>query len=644
MIRNLIDFRGGYHTDTPNELMSDNDLLLAENCQWRNGIIKRNGISVNMHDDFSSYAGVKGSIRAYSDRYSTIIALDDGSDVRFFRSSGSVHNFYEIDSDFTFLTGKNVEFANMNKFIVAVNGYDKPAIMYFDDVSGWVIKNLEEYDIRTREKSEWYAGQYTASGEIFTDDTTDAQDSGADDFQVCSNTNEDGCFISCDTTFNKIIFKSCQQAAGSPGTITYSYWNGTEWTNITPIQEPSWTDAEGDKTLEFDIPLDSNGELLWEYYNQSTELHLANKFIILIEFGAAPSSAFSCDSLELYHSQYLTQIMQNERPQFVYAHNSRIFLAANNTINYSPYGSITGWRAGEVEYFIEGGPKIISMCSYVDSLLIFKENTIYLFSGTNYEDFTRSMPLSHVGTIAKRSPVTIGGYVFFIGRDGIYAWQGSESVKISKHIETDIKSYTLTEACAIFYQNEYWVSFPSQSVVLTMDVDTLRSDESGDKKISIFKFTEYKVSNFMYNKGAADNGYLEAIVDKSSPLVIRCDYGAQDNLETASSIDMKLMIKYLTTENFQLKKYIGRIKVKLKEVSNISGSSHALTLYSDEGDVSEAITITVPAGNGYYSEDIKPHYDLDGKNLSLLLRHNLNTSCSLVGYSIEIKERNFACL
>lgn len=640
MIVDILDFRGGYHTDTLPELMKDNDLTVAENCQWRKCLQKRNGISTYSTTSFAGFTGMKGGWRAkINGAWTTIIALDTGAAVNFYQGTGTT--FTAIDNTFAFTTGYDVEFDDMNGFIIAVNGKDKPAIIYYD--SGFVVKNLETYDTRTREKSEWYAGQYTAIGTVFTDDTTDAQDAGTDDFQVCSTNNGDGCFIACDVAFNKVIFRGCQQAAGSPASISYQYWNGTAWASPTVTTTPNWTAAEGDKALEFSIPLDADGVLSWEPYDQSTSVFLANKYVLRITFGTAPSGAFSADYIDVYHTQYLTQIMQDERPQCVRVHNSRVVFAAGNTINMSPYNMVTGWREGEVEYFAEGGSKITALISYFDALLVFKENTIFLFTGTSYENWQRSRPLSHVGTIAKRSPVMVGSYVFFMAIDGIYVWNGNESVKISKHIKTDIDSYTLTNSCGISYQNENWLSFPTNSITLTADADTIRDDPSGDKLASFFKFTGYKINGFIYNKGAGDNGYLLGIVDQTTPYLVRCDYGATDNLGSATPIDWKMQTKYFNQGNFMLKKLISRLWLKFKQVSAGAGAVHVLTAYSDDGEVNTAVNINVTTGSGYYREMIKLPYTADGKNIAFHLRHNTATAAALTGFSLEVSGRSFEC-
>ncbi|KKK80415.1 hypothetical protein LCGC14_2823710, partial [marine sediment metagenome] len=39
----ILDFRGGYNTRTPYELVKVNELQKAENAQWRDGLIQRGG-------------------------------------------------------------------------------------------------------------------------------------------------------------------------------------------------------------------------------------------------------------------------------------------------------------------------------------------------------------------------------------------------------------------------------------------------------------------------------------------------------------------------------------------------------------------------------------------------------------------------
>lgn len=642
MTHNLADFRGGYFTDTPNQLMKDNEMHKAENCQWRGELTKRNGISKYSSTDWSGFSACRGGIRAKINAvWTTIVALDTGAVVNFYRAFGTAYT--AIDNDFDWGRA-DVEFTELNGFIIAVNGTNKPAVIYYD--GGWIVKDLEDYDTRTRDSHVWWAGQWTAIGTVWTDDTTDAQDVGADDFEIDSGTNDDGCFISSSQTFTKVIFASATQAAGAPVT-TYKYWDGDSWEDLTLETTPVWTAVAGDRTLEFAIPLNADGELLWEPYGEETDDFLAGKYIVRIVHTTAAGGAVSCDSLSIYHTHYLTQIMEDERPSQVATHGSQVYLAAGNTVNFSPWGGITGWRAGEVEYFADGGIAVRKMISHAGYLAVFKANTIYSLSGNVLDGYVKSRPLTSVGTVSGRSVAMVGNLLFFVADDGIYAFDGTNAVKVSKHIQTDFDTFNETASAGIQYQNEYWVSFPgvqgivSNSVTLTCDPDTIRRDEVGDSVVSFYKFLDYKADQFMHFNGDSDAGYLMAIINMNSPYIARCDYLDYDKMTADTNITFKARTKYAFGRNPLTDKIFGRAKVKLGEVSAEGGRKHTVRLYGEDGAASDATTVKPPAGSGYHVEDLSIPYELDGKAFGVEVEHSKITKCVLSGVSIASKERRF---
>ena len=629
----------------PSELMKDNELLKAENCHWRDGLVKRNGIDSYSTSDWSGFDGIKGAIRVYiNNSWVTIIALDDGSDVNFYYGSGTT--FTAIDNSYDFTTGYNVEFAELDDHIVAVNGQDKPAVIYYD--AGWTVENLETYDTRDWNYENCYAGQWDNSEAIpWLDDTIAAYDDTAGDFEIASGTASDGFYITCDYVFNKVVVKNADQIGGTP-TATYAYWNGSSWTTFTPGTVPSWGAASADRTIEFDIPQDANGELLWQRYSEDDSLDadgnvikgIPNRFILRITFtyGGTPAGPYNADYLTLHNTQYLTFLLENARPHTVYTHNGTMFMAERWILNFSPYQSVKGWKEGSVEFFKEGGRIIQQMISYRDVLVVFKENTIFTYNTTSLSDPIRSRPMSSVGAISSRSAAAVGGLLFFVGEDGLYVWDGSKATKISKHIQSDFDTWTLTDCAGINYQNEYWISFPSNSITLTVDPDTFRSDAAGNGQMSFYKYLSYRSNKFIHNQGAGDNGYLLALIDADPPRIDRCDIGVADG---STAITMTAQTKYYNFTGFQNHKFMGRFKPRIKEVSASSGSEHTLNYRSEDGQKTASTVLTVPVGTGYYSKDISLPYTMDAKNISFEFYHDGAVSAGLIGYALQLTNRRF---
>lgn len=105
----------------------------------------------------------------------------------------------------------------------------------------------------------WKAGQYTASGTVYTDDTTDAQSAAATDFPLTTTTNNDGFIVMAQVPFNILsIIVSATVATGAPVyDVAYSIAGGT-WTTLTLanlLVAPAYA-AAGESLLWFESPGD----------------------------------------------------------------------------------------------------------------------------------------------------------------------------------------------------------------------------------------------------------------------------------------------------------------------------------------------------------------------------------------------------
>lgn len=118
-----------------------------------------------------------------------------------------------------------------------------------DDAScGWGYRLLD---------SEWKAGLWDDGAEPdYIDDTTDAQDVGADDFSIGSDTvDNDGFVIQADRTFNIVTLDVGTAEVGGTPEYEYTYWNGSSWAALTTLAEPNFA-ATGVQTLAFLLPND----------------------------------------------------------------------------------------------------------------------------------------------------------------------------------------------------------------------------------------------------------------------------------------------------------------------------------------------------------------------------------------------------
>ena len=643
------DFRGGYQSNLPPDLTPPNVLKTATNIYWYGQITKRPGWD-NLSTSYQPNDPVGMSPRVkLNGTWYTIIADDSGTVVKFYY--GNTAGYTEItDGDsaaFTWTTAKNVEMREFGNKIIAVNGTDKPVVIYYDG-SKISVQRLEEYDERVRGDDEWYAGLWDdgASPE-FVDDTTDAQDEGSDDWKIATGgTNNDGFYIAGVSPFTKIVISSVSQFDGSP-VAEYAYYAGEGgWTTVTPTSAPTWTAAAGDRTVEFDLPFDTDGTLLWQAYGDvdaqidptGVPGGALNRYIFRVRFTTAPTSDQTADSAVVSHTQYLSQIFLNEAPQAIAVHKERLFLAAGNAFRYSPPNQIKNWNSRDIEYCEDGGVEIRMMVSANAYLAILKDAYIYRYFGTTTNNFVlRSYPQE--GVTSKRGAAYVGNVVVYTADDGIRVLAGEDSVLASRHIQSDYDGWTKSNTVVANYNGDAVISFPTSSIILWADTDTAREDQvnAGDAAMSFWKWTGQNAEEIWYSEGAADTEQL-ILLDATNTRLVKSTADAFDTAydTTETNISCTLETSYMSTATPNQKKRYRRVKIDMSK-----SGDWTFTISGDNGDATATATIESGTGTSHYYADISIPYTLDGQNISYKLVNQTANDVEVFGFSTAFEGRAF---
>lgn len=98
----------------------------------------------------------------------------------------------------------------------------------------------------------WMAGQWTEAGSVYTDDTADAQDTGADDFALETLTANSGFIILSQRPFGWVSINVTTANAGTAPVHAASYSNfaGTGWTDVGTAAPYETLDADAWATGE----------------------------------------------------------------------------------------------------------------------------------------------------------------------------------------------------------------------------------------------------------------------------------------------------------------------------------------------------------------------------------------------------------
>lgn len=162
--------------------------------------------------------------------------------------------------------------------------------------------------------------------------------------------------------------------------------------------------------------------------------------------------------------------------EVVTVYKGRVWVADGSTIYFSALGSYNDFTtendAGYINDFYTDTDKISALKTYKDYLAIYKENSTYLLSGSNPEDFA-IIPFADKGAVSHKSIVSVNNKQYFFS-SGIYTLEvgtlnqillGSE---ITHSIKEEFKKFDTSRKNEIFAlnyedKNQIWYFIPYKS-------------------------------------------------------------------------------------------------------------------------------------------------------------------------------------
>lgn len=195
-------------------------------------------------------------------------------------------------------------------------------------------------------------------------------------------------------------------------------------------------------------------------------------------------------------------------------------------------------HGGEIDIWTNDGGKIIGLKVIFDDIVIFKDKNVFKIFGNNPLNYTKIQIFSSNGAIADKSIVNTHIGAFFINKDAIYLYDGTNVKPISQKISKTFKNLNvdaLNNAVAVFYNNKYILAVPEGSSTennLIIEYDLDRKNFIFKRGITISSFCEFDNTlyyssndNFIYKyyggctgqaiyeTGNYDFGYINARKD-----------------------------------------------------------------------------------------------------------------------------------
>lgn len=302
---------------------------------------------------------------------------------------------------------------------------------------------------------------------------------------------------------------------GATDTAVYK-WDGSKWTSITTGKNGGVYDYINNNIDDKDIIVMSNGiDNIFKYDGTEVkELKMLGK-----------------------DSDYSKK--ENRAPKGAYLglHYERLWIANDNYLYCSSVTANGGFdiedfttptepewevnnHGAEIFMYSNDGTKIKGMAVVYDDILIFKERKIFRLYGTTPSNMQKVELFNSSGAIADKSIVSTPQGAFFVHKDGIYQYDGSNVSKISQKIDKiwdTIDKGKIDTAIAAFFDNKYILAvqrFGSDTKDLIIELDILTGNFTTRDGYSVESFVEFadelvfaSSDGFLYryNRGEADN-------------------------------------------------------------------------------------------------------------------------------------------
>lgn len=232
--------------------------------------------------------------------------------------------------------------------------------------------------------------------------------------------------------------------------------------------------------------------------------------------------------------------------EFLELHYDRLWVAGNKDNPDRIYFSTAGVNGADIEDFtvplaeedeinMHGGfidvrsydgSKIIGMKTIFNSIVIFKEKSAYKVYGSSPSNYQMIQLFSCSGAIADKSIVTGNNGAYFLSRDGIYFYDGTNINLVSQKIKSTISKMNLnyaSKAVGIYIHNKYYLAIPTGNSTdnnTLIVLDTINNSYMIYNVGNISSFIEYdnkilfssgnKIYNLVNSTGTPMNLYWES--------------------------------------------------------------------------------------------------------------------------------------
>ena len=188
------------------------------------------------------------------------------------------------------------------------------------------------------------------------------------------------------------------------------------------------------------------------FSSTSTATHIYVDDIVIKDtgFGKITDPELEVLSQVIYHKDRLFGVSAADKSKFLWSEKPGN-PTANTDPNTGAQVSTTAssqwyneWRSSSIQYVPRpySGSPISSLQSFQDSLFIFTQDGKYVFSGYDSGSYTLRESTGFAGAVSVKSVCITKNFMYFVGKDGLWQFDGTNDKKISEPIEPLFRALT----------------------------------------------------------------------------------------------------------------------------------------------------------------------------------------------------------
>lgn len=154
-----------------------------------------------------------------------------------------------------------------------------------------------------------------------------------------------------------------------------------------------------------------------------------------------------------------------------------------------------------MDFSLDRREPVTEVVRYQDFLVVFTKSTISSVVGQVTSEMTVNLINDHTGCIADRSAKVTGNNIVFLSQEGVMMLKPNmyklEQMNVQR-VDYPIKSEITpdTNACAMVYDNQYWLCFPDKTTIYRLDYNKGVWIKDVSTKLNLSQFLVYGTDVF----------------------------------------------------------------------------------------------------------------------------------------------------